>query len=83
MAIIFDYMYCTWREISAIKYAVAVCLVFCSYLEEISFFEVNIKYMSSNVLKISVISRGRSTSKIADIFNTFDEIFWVFTDFFP
>ena len=33
-------------------------------------FEVNTKYISSNVLKISV-----STSKIADIFNSFDEIF--------
>ena len=37
------------------------------------FFEVNTKYISSNVLKISVISRVRSTSEIADIFNTFDE----------
>ena len=36
------------------------------------------KYMSLNVLKISVISRGRSTSEIADIFNTFDEIFFFF-----
>ena len=34
------------------------------------FFEVNTKYISSNVLKISEISRVRSTSEIADIFNT-------------
>ena len=29
---------------------------------------MNTKYISSNVLKISVISRVRSTSKISDIF---------------
>ena len=40
------------------------------YIEDIYFFEVNTKYISSNVLKISVISRVRSTSKIVDIFNT-------------
>ena len=51
------------------------------YIERIfTFFEVNTKYISSNVLKISVISRGRSTNEIADIFNTFDEIYLVFTE---
>ena len=40
------------------------------YVEDIYFFEVNTKYISSNVLKISVISRVRSTSEFADIFNT-------------
>ena len=40
------------------------------YIEDIYFFEVNTKYISSNVLKISVISRVRSTSEFADIFNT-------------
>ena len=40
------------------------------FIEDIYFFEVNNKYISSNVLKISVISRVRSTSEIADIFNT-------------
>ena len=49
-------------------------------MEDIYFFEVNTKYISSNVLKISAISRVRSTSEIADIFNTFDEIFLVFTE---
>ena len=43
-------------------------------------FKVNTKYISSNVLKISVISRVRSTSEIAYIFNTRDEIFLVFTE---
>ena len=38
-------------------------------VENIYFFEVNTKYISSNVLKISVISRVRSTSEISDIFN--------------
>ena len=36
------------------------------YIKDNYFFEVNTKYISSNVLKISVISRVR----IADIFNT-------------
>ena len=44
------------------------------------FFQVNTKYISWNVLKISVMSRGRSTSEIADIFNTCDEIFLVFAE---
>ena len=34
--------------------------------------------MTSNVLKISVISRVRSTSEIADIFNTRDNILLYF-----
>ena len=38
-------------------------------IEDIYFFEVNTKYISSNVLKISIISGVRSTSEIADIFN--------------
>ena len=50
------------------------------YIENIYFFEVNTKYISSNVLKISVISRVRSTSEIAGIFKTLDEIFLVFTE---
>ena len=33
-------------------------------------FEVNIKYISSNVMKISENSRVRSTSEFSDIFNT-------------
>ena len=40
------------------------------YIEDIYFFEVDTKYTSFNALKISVISRVRSTSEIADIFNT-------------
>ena len=50
------------------------------YLQDIYFFEVNTKYISSNVLKISVNSRVRSTSEIADIFRTWDEIFLVFIE---
>ena len=40
------------------------------YIEDIYFFSVNTKYISSNVLKISAISRVRSTREIADIFNS-------------
>ena len=50
------------------------------YIEDIYFFEVNTKFISSNVLKISEISRVRSTSEIADIFNTYDEFSLVFTE---
>ena len=50
------------------------------YIEDIYVFEVNTKYISSNVLKISVISRVRCTSAIADIFNTRDEMYLVFTE---
>ena len=50
------------------------------YIEDIYFFEVNTKYISSNALKISIISRVLSTSEIADIFNTWDEIHLVFTE---
>ena len=39
-------------------------------IKDIYFFEVNTKYISSNALKISVISRVRSTSEIAVIFST-------------
>ena len=48
-------------------------------VEGIYFFEVNAKYITLNVLKISVISRVQSTSVITYIFNTGDEIFLVFT----
>ena len=42
---------------------------------------MNTKYISSNVSKISVISRVRSSSReITDIFDTFDEIILVFTE---
>ena len=40
------------------------------YIEDIYFFEVNTKYISSNVLKLSEIARVRSSSEIADIFST-------------
>ena len=49
-------------------------------IEEIYFFEVNTKYISANMLKISVISRVRRKNNIADICNTFDELFLVFTE---
>ena len=39
-------------------------------IEDIYFFEVNTKYISSNVMKISINSRVCSTSEFSDIFNT-------------
>ena len=49
-------------------------------MEDIYFFEVNNKYISSNVMKISVNSRVHSRSKISDIFNIRGEIVLVFTN---
>ena len=48
--------------------------------KEIYFFSVNTKNISSHVLKISAISLVLRTREISDIFNTFDEIFLVFTE---
>ena len=39
------------------------------YIEDICFFEVNAKYISSSELKISEFSRVRSTSENFDVFN--------------
>ena len=47
--------------------------------KKIYFFFGKYQKISSHVLKISAISRVRSTREIADIFNTFDEIYLVFT----
>lgn len=66
-------------------FATVVCLVYelicliCA-LKGHLLFEVNTKYVSKNVWKISVISRVRGTSEIADILNTFDEIFFISTE---
>ena len=43
-------------------------------------FGVNTKYISSNVMKISVNSRVRSMSEISDIFNTSDKMSLVLTE---
>ena len=50
------------------------------YIEDIYFFEVNTKYISSSVLKTSEFSRVRSTSENSDVFNSRDEIYLVFTE---
>ena len=50
------------------------------YIENIYFFEVNTKYISSSELKTSKFSRMRSTSENLDVFKSRDEIYLVFTD---
>ena len=50
------------------------------YIEDIYFFEVNTKYISSSVLKTSEFSQVRSTSENSDVFNSQDEIYLVFTE---
>ena len=50
------------------------------YIEDICFFEVNTKYISSSELKTSELSRVRSTSENFYVFNSRDEIYLVFTE---
>ena len=47
--------------------------------KKIYFFVVNTKNILSHVLKISAISLVLRTREITNIFNTFDEIYLVFT----
>ena len=48
--------------------------------KKIYFFSVNTKNISSHVLKILAISLVLRTREISDIFNTFGEIYLVFTE---
>ena len=52
------------------------------YTEDIYFFEVNTKYISSSVLKTSEFSRVRSTSEPFDVFNSRDDIKSKFSFYF-
>ena len=70
-------------KISVLQIAVStVGLLFLSvlYVEDICFFEVNTKYISSSELKTSEFSRVRSTSENYYVFNSRDEIYLVFTE---
>ena len=56
-------------------------LMMVKYIEDIYFFEVNTKYISSSgVKKNQYFSQVRSTSENADIFTTRDEIYLVFAE---
>ena len=48
--------------------------------EEIYFFGVNTKYISSSVLKTSKFSQERSTCENFDVFNSQDDRYLVFTE---
>ena len=50
------------------------------YIEDICFFSVNTKYISSSELKTSEFSRVRSTSEYFYVFDSRDEIYLVFTE---
>ena len=50
------------------------------YIEDICFFEVNTKYISSSESKTSEFSRVRSTSENFYVFNSRDEIYLVFAE---
>ena len=50
------------------------------YIEDIYFFEVNTKYISSSVLKKSEFSQVHSAVENSDVFNSRDEIYLVFTE---
>ena len=59
----------------------ATVIIITKYIEDIYFFEVNTKYISSSaVKKISFFSRVRSMSENADIFTAQDEIYLVFAE---
>ena len=47
------------------------------YIEDIYFFEVNTKYISSSMLKTSEFSRVHSMVENSDVFNSRDEIYLV------
>ena len=49
------------------------------YSEDIYFFEVNTKYISSSVLKTSEFLRVRSTSENFDVYNSRNDVYLVFT----
>ena len=49
-------------------------------IEDICFFSVNTKYISSSELKTSEFSRVRSTSENYYVFKSRDEIYLVFTE---
>ena len=50
------------------------------HIEDICFFEVNTKYISSSELKTSEFSRVRSTCEKFYVFNSRDKIYLVFTE---
>ena len=49
-------------------------------IEDICFFEVNTKYISSSELKTSEFSLVLCTHENSDVFNSRDEIYLVFTE---
>ena len=49
-------------------------------IEDIYFFEVNTKYISSSMLKTSEFSQVPSMSENFDVFNSRDDIYLVFTE---
>ena len=49
-------------------------------IEDIYFFKVNTKYISSSVLKTAKFSRVRSTSENSNVFNSRNEMYLLFTD---
>ena len=63
-----------------ISYNLSITLQCVKFIEDIYFFEVNTKYISSSELKTSKFLRVRSTSENLDIFNSRDEIYLIFTD---
>ena len=50
------------------------------YIEDIYFFAVNTKYISSSVINTSKFSRVRSASENFDVFNPRDDIYLIFTE---
>ena len=55
-------------------------LIGSQFIEDVCFFEVNTKYISSSELKTSELSRVRSTSEKFYVFKSRDEIYLVITE---
>ena len=69
---------CLNSKIVSFLYELRAYLIYVK-VGEFFFFLVNTKNISSHVLKISTFSLVLRTREITDIFNTFDEIYLVFT----
>ena len=73
------YMYTPAKSVVATSHDLWWNALTRKYIEDIYFFEVNTKYISSSVLKTSEFSWVRSTNENLDVFNSWDEIYLVFT----
>ena len=75
----FKYLTVIGMQVFSFKFS-CFRIYYIRYIEDICFFEVNTKYISSSELKTSELSRVHSTSENVYVFNTRDEMYLVFTE---